>query len=43
MEQRLLKKVNNCLNTNIKSYLETAGGQSSNVYLNVIHFFQHHC
>jgi hypothetical protein len=33
------KNVNNCLNTNIYSYLETAGGQSSNLYLNVIHFF----
>jgi hypothetical protein len=25
-----LKNVNNCLNTNIYSYLETSGGQSSN-------------
>jgi hypothetical protein len=39
MEQRTLKNVNNCLNTNIYSYLETSGGQSSNLYLNVAHFF----
>jgi len=32
------KNVNNCLNTNIYSYLETSGGQSSNPYLNVVHF-----
>ncbi len=31
--------VNNCLNTNIYSYLETSDGQSSNLYLNVVHFF----
>ncbi len=30
-EQRTLKIVNNCLNTNIYSYLETSGGQSSNL------------
>ncbi len=39
MEQHTLKNVNNCLNTNISSYLETSGGQSSNPYLNVVHFF----
>jgi hypothetical protein len=39
MEQHSLKNVNNCLNTNIYSYLETSGGQSSNPYLNVVHFF----
>ncbi len=39
MEQRALKNVNNNLNTNIYSYLETFGGQSSNIYLNVVHFF----
>ncbi len=33
------KKVTNYLNTNIYSYLETSGGQSSNLYLNVVHFF----
>jgi hypothetical protein len=32
--------VKKCLNTNIYSYLETYGGQSSNPYLNV-HFFKH--
>jgi hypothetical protein len=32
------KNVNNCLNTNIYSYLETSGGQSSNPHLNVVHF-----
>jgi hypothetical protein len=30
MEQHALKNVNNCLNTNIYSYLESSGGQSSN-------------
>ncbi len=34
-----LKNVNNCLNTNIRSYLETSGGQNSNLYLNVVHLF----
>jgi hypothetical protein len=38
MEQRALKNVNNCLNTNIYSYIDTPGGQSSNPYLNVVHF-----
>jgi hypothetical protein len=41
MEQRALKNVKNvknCLNTNIYSYLETSGGQSSNIYLNFVHF-----
>jgi hypothetical protein len=38
MEQRILKNVNNCLNTNIYSYLETSGGQSSNLNFNVVHF-----
>jgi hypothetical protein len=37
MEQRALKNVNNCMNTNIYSYLETSGGQSTNPYLNVVH------
>jgi hypothetical protein len=40
MEQRTLKNVSN-LNTNIYSYLETSYGQSSNLYLNVVHFFHH--
>ncbi len=39
MEQRALKDVNNCLNTNIYYYLDTSGGQSSNLYLNVVNFF----
>jgi hypothetical protein len=39
MEQRTLKNVNNFLNTNIYSYLKASGGQSSNAYLNVVHFF----
>jgi hypothetical protein len=32
------KNVNNCLNDNIYSYLETYGDQSSNLYLNVVNF-----
>ncbi len=43
MEQHTLKIVNNCLNTNIYYYLETSGGQSNNIYVNVVHFFQHQC
>jgi hypothetical protein len=39
MEQYALQNVNNCLNTSIYSYLETSGGQSSDPYLNVFHFF----
>jgi hypothetical protein len=39
MAQYALKNVNSCLNTNNYSYLETSGGQSSNLYLNVVHFF----
>jgi len=39
MEQRAFKNVNNSLIMNIYSYLETSGGQSSNIYLNVVHFF----
>ncbi len=38
MEQHNLKNVNNYLNTNIYSWLKTSGGQSSNLYLNVVHF-----
>jgi hypothetical protein len=33
------KNVNNCLKTNIYSYLETFGIQNSNLYLNGVHFF----
>ncbi len=39
MEQHTFKNVNNYLNTNIYSYSETPGGQSSNLHLNVVHFF----
>ena len=39
MEQHALRNVNNCLNTNIYSYLESPDGQSSNLYLNVVNFF----
>jgi hypothetical protein len=39
MEQHALKNINNVLNTNIYSYLETSGGQSSKPYLNVVYFF----
>jgi len=38
MEERTLKNVKNYLNTNIPSYLETSGGQSSNLYLNLVYF-----
>jgi hypothetical protein len=43
IKQRAFKNVNNCLNTNIYSYLETSGGQSFNLYLNVVPFFKHQC
>jgi len=43
LEQRALKIVNSCLDTNIYSYLETSCGQSFNLYLNAVHFFQHQC
>ncbi len=39
MEQHTFKNVNNHQNINIYSYLETSGGQSSNLYLNVVNFF----
>jgi hypothetical protein len=38
MEQYALKNVNNCLNTNISFYLETSGGQNSNLHLIIVHF-----
>jgi hypothetical protein len=38
MEQLTFKNVNNSLNANIYLYLETSGGQSSNHFLNVVHF-----
>jgi len=43
MEQHTFKNLNSCLNANIYSYSETSCGQSSNLYLNVAHFFQHQC
>jgi len=39
MKQHFLRNVNNCLNTNIYSYVETSCGQSSNLYINVVHLF----
>jgi hypothetical protein len=33
------KNLNNCLNTNISSYLETSVGQISNLHLNAVYFF----
>jgi hypothetical protein len=41
MKQRALRNVNNCLYTNVYSYLETSGGISYNLYLNAVHFFQY--
>jgi hypothetical protein len=38
MEVRTLKDINKYLNSNIYSFLETTGGQSSNLYLNVVQF-----
>jgi hypothetical protein len=38
MVQHALKNVNNCLNINIYSLLETSGGQSSKLYLYVVDF-----
>jgi hypothetical protein len=39
MELQALKNVNSYLKTNIYSYVETSGGEISNLYLNVVHFF----
>jgi len=39
MEQHILKNVNNSSNINIYSLLQTSGGQSSNLHLNVVNFF----
>jgi hypothetical protein len=38
MEQCALINVNNCLNTNIYSYLETSGGESFYLYLDIVQF-----
>ena len=40
MKQQAFKDVNNCLNTNIYSYLEASGCQSSSPYLNAVDFFK---
>jgi hypothetical protein len=40
MEQNALENVNNCLNINIYSHLDTSDGQSYNLYLNVVHFLK---
>jgi hypothetical protein len=39
MEQRALKNAPYCLKTKIYSYLETPGGKSYNLYLNIVHVF----
>ncbi len=39
MEQCALKNVNNDLNTNIYSFLETSGAKSCNLYLNIVNSF----
>jgi hypothetical protein len=39
MEEHTFKNVNNYLNTNVYSNLETSGGKSCNIYLTVVHFF----
>ena len=39
MEQPDFKNVNNCLNTNIYSYLKTSRDKSYKMYLNVVPFF----
>jgi hypothetical protein len=37
MEQSTLKIVNNCLNTNIYSYLETSGASTIELFMAVIY------
>jgi hypothetical protein len=39
LEQSNLENINKCFNINIYSYLETSGGKSCILYLNVVHFF----
>jgi hypothetical protein len=39
MEQHTLKNLNNILNTIIYTYLDMSVGQSFNLYLNIVHFF----
>jgi hypothetical protein len=43
MEKHTLKNANSCWNTKVSLYLETSGGGNSNLYLNVVHFFQGQC
>ncbi len=43
MEQGTFENVNNYLNTNIYSFLETSGDQSTNLYLKGSSLFQHQC
>jgi hypothetical protein len=38
MEERTFRNVNYYFNTNIYSYLETSGGQSSYLYSKIVHF-----
>jgi hypothetical protein len=40
MEQRTLKNLNHSPNTNIDSYLETSGGQSFYLQLNIVCVFK---
>ncbi len=37
--EHCFENLNNSLNSNIYSHLETSGGQSSNLYLNATYFF----
>jgi len=39
MEEHTLKNEYRCWNTNITFYLETSGEQNSNLYLDVVQFF----
>jgi hypothetical protein len=39
MEQYALKILKSCWNNKFTFYLETFGGQKSNLYLNVVHIF----
>ncbi len=39
-ETACLKNIKKCSNTKISFYLETSGGQNSNLFLNVVYFFK---
>ncbi len=41
MEEHTLENVSNCFNTKMSYYLEMFSGQSSDLYLNVVHILQH--